>query len=207
MINYNEIQNPKDYIKYIHKFYSLIMNKNNSRSDYTILKSLISKIEVKCINNHCPLKYFEDDISSEILNIFPLLQYVEQLFEYGISKFPNNISLKINFTLFLIMEMNHNKKALINLSNINSEYNSFQESYNIYRCKRLIDIYMSQKNRNLFHSFEYKIKVKEFKLMISKTTSLYNDFWTLIIINRLNSTDNLDELNKIGSEMINLNKK
>ena len=207
MINYNEIKNPQDYINYIHNFYTLIINKNNSRSDYTILKSLISKIEVKCINNHCPLKYFEDDISSEILNIFPLLQYVEQLFEYGISKFPNNISLKINFTLFLIMEMNHNKKALINLSNINSEYNSFQESYNIYRCKRLIDIYMSQKNRNLFHSFEYKIKVKEFKLMISKTTSLYNDFWTLIIINRLNSTDNLDELNKIGSEMINLNKK
>ena len=207
MINYNEIQSPQEYIDYIHNFYSLIVNKNNSRSDYTILKSLISKIEMRCINNHCPLKYFVDDISNEIINIFPLLQYIEQLFEYGISKFPNNISLRINFTLFLIMEMNHNKKALINLSNINSDYNSFQDSYNIYRCKRLIDIFMSQKNKNLFNSFEYKIKIKEFRLMISKITSLYYDFWTLITINRLNSTDNLDELNRIGSEMIKMNKK
>ena len=207
MINYYEIQNPKDYIKYIHNFYSLIMNKNNSRSDYTILKSLISKIELKSINNHCPLKYFLDDISSDILNNFPLLQYIEQLFEYGISKFPNNISLRINYTLFLIMEMNHNKKALINLNDINSSYKSFQENYNIYRCKRLIDIYMSQKNKNFFHSFEYKIKVKEFRIMISKATSLYNDFWTLITINRLNSSDNLEELYRIGSEMMKLSKK
>lgn len=205
MINYNEIRHPQDYIQYIHNFYSLIINKNNSRSDYTILKSLISKIENKCNNNHCPLKYFIDDISHDILNIFPLFQYIEQLFEYGISKFPNNISLRINYTLFLIMEMNHNKKALINLNNINSSYNSFQDNYNIFRCKRLIDIYMSQKNKNLFHSFEYKLKVKEFRSMLSKTTSLYYDFWTSITINRLNSTDNLDELNKIGSEMIKLN--
>jgi len=105
------------------------------------------------------------------------------------------------------MEMNHNKKALNNLSNIDSSYHSFQDSYNIFRCKRLIDIYISNKNKNLFNSFEYKIKVKEFRLMISRTTSLYYDFWTLITINRLNSTDNLDELNKIGSEMIKLNKK
>ena len=207
MINYNEIKNPRDYIEYIHNFYCLIINKNNSRSDYTVLKSLISKIELKCINSHCPLKNFVDDISSEVLNIFPLLQYIEQLFEYGISKFPNNISLRINYILFLIMEMNHNKKALNNLSNIDSSYHSFQDSYNIFRCKRLIDIYMSNKNKNLFNSFEYKIKVKEFRLMISRTTSLYYDFWTLITINRLNSTDNLDELNKIGSEMIKLNKK
>ena len=207
LINYMEIQTSEEYINYIHKFYNLIINKNNSRNDYTILKSLISKAEEKCIDNQCPLKKFIESGEEELSNIFPLLQYCEQLFEYGIAKFSNSVSLKINFSLFLIMEMNHNKKALIILNTIHSSIYSFQDNYNIYRCKRLIDIYLLNKNKKVFHSFEYKRNVKDFKFLISKATSLYHDFWTLITINILNVTNNLDELNKIGSEIVKINKK
>ena len=207
LINYMEIQTSEEYINYIHKFYNLIINKNNSRNDYTILKSLISKAEEKCFDNQCPLKQFIESGEDELSNIFPLLQYCEQLFEYGIAKFPNSVSLKINFSLFLIMEMNHNKKALINLNTIHSSIYSFQDNYNIHKCKRLIDFYLSNKNKKVFHSFEYKRNIKDFKLLISKMTSLYHDFWTLIAINILNVTNNLDELNKIGSEIVKMNKK
>ena len=75
------------------------------------------------------------------------------MFNYGISKFPNDISLKINYAMFLIFEMNHNKKALISLNKINTSLFAFQDNYNIYRCKRLIDEYMENKNKNFFHSF------------------------------------------------------
>ena len=207
LINYMEIQTSEEYVNYIHKFYNLIINKNNSRNDYTILKSLISKAEEKCIDNQCPLKKFVQSGEEELSNIFPLLQYCEQLFEYGIAKFPNSISLKINYSLFLIMEMNHNKKALINLNTIHSSIYSFQDNYNIYRCKRLIDIYLSSNNKKVFHSFEYKRNVKDFKILISKSTSLYHDFWALITINILNVTNNFDELNKIGSDIVKMNKK
>ena len=207
LINYMEIQTSEEYVNYIHKFYNLIINKNNSRNDYTILKSLISKAEEKCIDNQCPLKKFVQSGEEELSNIFPLLQYCEQLFEYGIAKFPNSISLKINYSLFLIMEMNHNKKALINLNTIHSSIYSFQDNYNIYRCKRLIDIYLSSNNKKVFHSFEYKRNVKDFKILISKATSLYHDFWALITINILNVTNNFDELNKIGSDIVKMNKK
>ena len=207
LINYMEIQTSEEYINYIHNFYNLIKNKNNSRNDYTILKSLISKAEEKCIDSQCPLKQFIESGEEELSNIFPLLLYCEQLFEYGIAKFPNSVSLKINYSLFLIMEMNHNKKALINLNTIHSSIYSFQDNYNIYRCKRLIDIYLLNKNKKVFHSFEYKRNVKDFKFLISKATSLYHDFWTLITINILNVTNNLDELNKLGSEIVKMNKK
>ena len=209
LLNYKAIDNPQDYLKYIHKYHAIVMNKNNSRNDFTILKSLIAKKEEKCLDIHCPLKIYVDNPNDEIEDIFPLLQFCEKLFEFGISKFSNDISLKINFSLFLIFEMNHNKKALNILNSINSSIFSFQDNYNIFRCRRLIDEYIlsKNKNKNILNSFEYKKKIYDFKLLISKTTSLYYDFWTLIIINKLNVTNNFEDLNRIGSEIIKLNKK
>ena len=208
MINYKQIENPGEYLNYIHKFHKIILNKNNSRNDYTILKSLLSKKEEKCFDIRCPIKKYLENISNEIDDIFPLLQFCEKLFDFGISKFPNDIILKINYSMFLIFEMNNNKKALITLNNINANIFSFEDNYNIFRCQRLIDEYIinKNKNKNIVNSYEYKKKVHNFKLLVSKTTTLYYDFWTLIIINKLNVTNNIDDLNKIGSEIIKLNK-
>ena len=209
LIDHKEINNPRDYINYIHKYYKLVLNKNNSRNDYTVLKCLIEKKEEKCTDYSCPLKKYNENLCDDMDDIFPLLQYCEKLFEYGISKFPNDISLKINYSMFLIFEMNYNKKALIILNSINSSLFNFQDNYNIYRCQKLIDEYLANKNKNknIIHSFEFKKKIQDFKLIVSKSSSLYYDFWTLILINKLNVSNNLDDLNRIGSEIIKLNKK
>ena len=208
-VNHKEINTPGEYLNYIHKFHSIILNKNNSRNDYTILKSFLSKKEENCFCMECPLKNYMDKSANEIDEIFPLFQFCEKLFEYGIAKFPNDITLKINYSMFLIFGMNYNKKALIVLNNINTSIFSFHDNYNIYRCQRLIDEYIMNKNsnKNVMHSFEFKKKVHDFKLLVSKNTSLYYDFWTLIIINKLNMNNNIDDLNKIGSEIIKLSEK
>ena len=206
LINYNEIENSGDYLNYLNQFFNLIINKNNSRNDSTILKSIISKIEEKCMNSYCPLKKYMENLTNDD-NIFPLLQYLENLFEYGISKFPNDIQLKINYSFFLIMEMNRSRKALINLNSINSSIYSFQDNYNIYRCKRLIDLYLINRNKNIINSFEYKKMIKDFKNLITKVTSLYNEFWSLIIINKINVMNNIEELGRLGSEIPKLNNK
>ena len=208
LINYKNIDSPRRYLNYIHKFHSIVMNKNNSRNDFIILKSLIAKKEEKCFDNNCPLKVYVDNPNDEVEDIFPLLEFCEKLFEFGISKFSNDISLKINYSLFLIFEMNKKKKALIILNSINWSIYSFQDNYNIFRCQRLIDEYIlnKSKNKNIINSFEYKKKVDNFKLLISTITSLYNNFWHLIIINKLNATNNFEGLNSIGSQIIELNK-
>ena len=59
-----------------------------------------------------------------------------------------------------------------------------------------------KKNKNVIHSFEYKKKINDFKILVSKVTSLYYDFWTLIIINKLNIANNLDDLNKISFQIL-----
>ena len=207
LINHRQIDNPEDYINYVNRFYNIVTNKKNSRNYYTILKSLISKGD-NCIDSQYMLKNKDNKVSGEeIEEIFPLLQSCGDLFEYGISKFPEDIHLKINYSMFLIFEMNHNKKALIILNRIHMPLFSFQDNYNIYRCIRLIDSYILNKNKNVMHSFQYKKKINDFRVLISKVTSLYYDFWTLIMINKLNYSNNLDELNKIGSEIIKSNKK
>ena len=117
-INYKEIENTEKFISYINTFYEIIINREFCRKDYIILKSLISKREENCFDSQCPLKKYET-LSRED-NIFPLLQYCERLFEFGISKFPEDISLKVNYSMFLIFEMNQNKKALIILNNLHT---------------------------------------------------------------------------------------
>ena len=113
LIDYKSIKSPEFLLNYLFQFYRIIINKNYSRNDYTILKSLLSKKEEKCFDIRCPIKKYLENISNGIDDIFPLLQYCEKLFDFGISKFPNDIILKINYSMFLIFEMNHNKKALI----------------------------------------------------------------------------------------------
>ena len=204
LINHRSIENPGDYLNYIYQFYNIAINMNNSRNDFTVLLSLITEKEERCLDSYCPLKKYINNSLEEFDNIFPLLQYCEKLFEFGIAKFSDDISLKINYSMFLIFEMNNNKKALITLNNIKSSIFDFQDNYNIYRCRILIDEYISKKNKNknVINFFEYNKKINKLKILVSTSTSLYYDFWTLIIINKLNFSYNYDELNKLGSKII-----
>ena len=75
LINHKEIENPTNFLNYIHQFYKIVINKNNSRNDFTILKSLIAKKEEKCFDSQCPLKKYNenslnetDDINMEYQN-------------------------------------------------------------------------------------------------------------------------------------------
>ena len=57
-IDYKEIYEPYDYLNYIFKFNNIIVNKKTSRNNYTILESLLYKIEERCIIPECPLKKY-----------------------------------------------------------------------------------------------------------------------------------------------------
>ena len=108
--DYKEINNSNDYLNYIIKFFNIIQNKTNSRNYYTVLESLISKIEDNCIIPDCPLKKYNDNMKNGIECPFLLNQFGEKIFEYGISKFPEDINLKINYAIILTTNLNYKKK-------------------------------------------------------------------------------------------------
>ena len=203
-IDYTEIKNPNDFLYYISIYYKIIRNKNNSRNYYTVLESLISKIEENCIIPDCPLKKYLENMNNGVECPFLLYQYCEKLFEYGISKFSNDITLKNNYSIFLIIDMNYKKKALMILNTIKKKALSFRSNYDIYRTLRLIDKSDSSLFTKNNTTFEYRKNIQEFKAIIKKLTVLYYDFISLLLGSKLQSVDNFDSIHKIGREIMKL---
>ena len=139
LVDYTKINNINEYINYILKYYRLISNSNNTRSNSTILKSYIETFEESCVDVDCPLKIYLDKLNKGVNYPYLLFQFLDKLFKYGISKFENNnIILKNYYSMFLISKMNNKNKAIIVLNSIKNDFISFEINYNIYRNKRII---------------------------------------------------------------------
>ena len=202
IIDYKEINNPDDYLYYISVFYKIIKNKKNSRNNLTVLESLISEIEENCIITDCPLKKYLENIKNGIECPFLLNQYCEKLFEYGISKFPDDVSLKNNYSIFLVVDLNYQKKALMILKSIKKKSLSFQNNYDVYRTLRLIEKWNFSVFKKNNSTFEYRKNIQEFKSLIKKLTLLYYDFISLLLGSKLQNIDNFNKINKIGREIM-----
>ena len=205
LIDYKKINNVNEYINYILKYYRLISNNNNARCNSAILKSYIETFEESCVDIDCPLKIYLDKLNKGVNCQYLLFQFLDNMFKYGISKFENNnIILKNDYSMFLISKMNNKNKALIILNSIKNEYVSFQRNYNIYRNKRIIDKW-NYRNNSFFYN--YRSDIKEFKNLISKTTKLYYEFWSLLYESKFQNDDNFKKLYNIGSKIMELNNK
>ena len=205
LIDYRKINNLNEYINYILKYYRLISNNNNGRSNSTILKSYIETFEETCVDIDCPLKIYLDKLNKGVNCQYLLFEFLDKLFKYGISKFENNnIMLKNDYSMFLMSKMNNKNKAIIVLNSIKNEYISFERNYNIYRNKRIIDKWYPKDNS--FH-YNYRYDIKEFKYLISKTTKLYYEFWSLLYGSKFQNDDNFKKLYNTGSKIMELNNK
>ena len=201
-IDYRNINNPNEYINYIMKCYRIILNKNNSRFHSTVLKSYIETIENSCIDNQCTLKIYLEKLKNGIDCQYLLYEYLDKLFRYGISKFRNNTMLKNDYAMFLMAKMNNKTKAIIVLNSIQDEYISFQRRYNIYRCRKLINKWPS--SINCFY-FDYRNNIKEFRKLMSNTINLYYEFWTLLYNSKFSKHNKVNELYKLGTNIMKLN--
>jgi len=205
--DFRNIYNPDEYLQYVNRFYNYITQKNNSRHYSINLKSLISSIEENCFFQFCPLKKYLMNLEKGLDFENLLLEYCEILFQYGITKFNGNIFLKNHYSIFLLIEMKNIKKALIILESINEDNFSLQTNYNIFRCRKIIENYTSPFiNKNNFF-FEYRKNSIEFKINLKKAATLYHQFMSLILENKGKNSSNFEEINKIGYNIIKLNKK
>ena len=206
-IDYKEIDNPKDYLTYIVEFNKIIQKKKNSRNYYTVLESLISKIEENCIILDCPLKKYNENMKKGIECPFLLNQFCDKLFEYGISKFPEDIDLKINYSIILTINVNYKNKALMILNSININKITFENSYYIYRAVKLIEKWnfsIIEQNNSVF---EYKQNIQDFKSLIKKLTLLYYDFLSLLLNSKYRNNDSFNKIHKIGRQIMKINPK
>ena len=207
LIDYKEINNPVDYLYYTTECYKIICKSKKSRTYLTILKCLITKIEENCIVYDCPLKKYLINLKNGIDCPFLLKEYIQVLFQYGISKFTEDISLKNNYSIFLITNMNFKKKAITILNNIKTESLTFINRFYVYRTLRLIDKWkfpLVHKDNSIFG---YRQNIQQFKDLIKQITLFYYEFITLILESKIEYIDNFNKINRIGMKIMKCNPK
>ena len=199
LLDYRSIRNPDAYLQYVNQFYDFIQNKDKSRDSLIIMRSLIASMEKDCTDVECPLNKYLINLKKGFNSEYFLLQFVETLFQYGISKFRGNIFLKNYYSSFLILEMNNKKKALIEMNDIKDKVVSLELNYSIFRCQKIID-----KNNSIFN---YRTNVQDLKNNIEDISLLYYDFLSLLLEKKTGNVDNFEKINAIGYQIKKLLKK
>ena len=115
------------------------LSKKITTDKFKFLFSYISNYERNCVDKNCYLKAFlKTPLKTEYfenLGIF-LLQHAEILYKEAISKYPNNIKLRISYILFLIKKLNKIGKAKRELIIINKLEANLECSFLIYKIKK-----------------------------------------------------------------------
>lgn len=210
--SFQDIYTSYEFLNYINTFMKLIKEKEISRNSSIILTSFIEKVEDKCTNKKCVLKKYLQSLSKGFDSNFLLLQYAQKLFKIAISKLPMNINLRIHYIVFLASKINQKKNAQKELSSININNLLLYNKFNIFRCKKFIEENTSISNNNkqsqdeidasdIFQEIEYKNKYKEFFKLLSKSSSLYYEFWSSLYTSHLQGTEDFRKLNDIGAEL------
>ena len=207
--NINYLYTNQERLSYILKIIDIVEKRNNSRKNRIILKILLEKVELYCIDPHCTIKQYMHQLKKGNDSSILLYRHCENLFKKSISKNKNDITAKIYFIIFLMTKLNKRKNALILLKKLEDrQLILFQDLFNIYHVKKLIeelsndfdkveDKFYNIKMRNLV---QYKKYIKDFKNMLFKISSLYLKFWTLLL-NSHRKIENIENLNNLGKEI------
>ena len=208
LIDFRQIDNSQKILKYIKNFMILIKNKDKCRKSFIVFNTLVLLREKNCINKNCKLKRYLYLSEKGLESDFILYQHCQQLFEIAIKKFPNDIILKSNYIVYLVVQMSRKKLALKILATMEKLPFHFQNNYIIYCCKQYIDEYtpsskknFEKENKNIMRETEYENIFNIFKESLSKASSLYYEFWSSLYKSHLQGTEDFIKLNDIGEKI------
>ena len=104
-INFNELKSSCERLKYIKRFLDLVKTKHLTREKTLLFDTLIKIKEENCINKNCNLKKYLKYLEKGESNDFILFQHCQYLYELAIKKFPDDYNLKINYIIYLVIQM------------------------------------------------------------------------------------------------------
>ena len=110
--------------------------------EFKILFAYIENYEEKCTESNCYLKRFMKikfkPENFENLKIL-LLQHAELLFKHAISKYPNDIKLRVGYIQYLLKKMKNKTKAKKEIISLNKIENNLECGFLIYKLKKSIN--------------------------------------------------------------------
>lgn len=139
MTHLNKFQKGEEVILQIDTLLEFIREKENSYRSKSLLTSYLYNYEENCNLKECPLKKYVNSLENNNETIIYLLQHIETLFQSGISKFPSCVELRISFCYFLLNKINKRQKANIELSKADNYEPSFEQKFEIFSIRKMIE--------------------------------------------------------------------
>jgi hypothetical protein len=191
-------------IKQIHYLLEIIDKREFDREAKVMLKSYIYNYEETCFNRDCALKKYLYSVEHNLETISSLTQHVELLYTGAISKFPNYTPLRLQFAFFLLERMNKKSQCVDQFISIEKHQPRFEEQFTMFRYLKMFDDENAESNENedsleAVSNIVYKQHINQFKSSISKVTSVYVEFWSLLL--NQDSSSDLTKLNEFGSRI------
>ena len=189
---------------------------NLKTREFKLLFSYITDYESKCIDPNCHLKSFmkmefkpENFESLRIL----LLKHAEFLYNHAITKYPNDIKLRIGYVLFLFNKLNKKIKGKKEIILLNKFETNFENNFLIYKLQKYIndtnpdeEINELKDNENICPSMTSKEISREIKSLIENIVNNYISFWNILLTHEWNKTENFVKMNHLGEDIKSLNK-
>ena len=202
-------------IEYFLKLEDSLAEKVKTR-EFKLLFSYIADYESKCIEPNCHLKSFmkiqfkpENFKSLRIL----LLKHAELLYKKAITKYPNDIKLRIGYVLFLFKKLNKRLKAKNEIILLNKFETNFENNFLIYKLQKYSNDIIKEEesnelnnNENLCPSMTTKKISKEIKSLLENIVNNYISFWNILLTHEWNKTEYFDKMNHLGKDIKYLNK-
>jgi hypothetical protein len=207
-INFLEINNSCEQLKYIIDFMELIKKKDMCREQTLTFNSLLLIKEENCINENCKLKKYLKSLENGEGTDFFLFQHAQYLFEQAIKKFPNDTMLKVNYVVYLVAHMSKRKLAEKVLYSLEMKPFHFENNYLIFCCKKFMELHKAysnplfkETNKNVMKKVDYEKLMEEFKNNLFTASSLYYEFWSSLYKYHMKGIDNFDDLKNVGIEL------
>ena len=211
-INFNELKSGCERLKYIKRFLDLVKTKHLTREKTLLFDTLIKIKEENCINKNCNLKKYLKYLEKGESNDFILFQHCQYLYELAIKKFPDDYNLKINYIVYLVIQMSKKKLAERVLYTMKYKLFQFENNFLIYCCQKFIKSYkissdniFEEENKNVVKKVEYDKLYEEFKNDLTKASTLYYDFWNTLNKFHIQGIEDFDKLKQIGKKISVLN--
>ncbi|CAD8213537.1 unnamed protein product [Paramecium octaurelia] len=211
LTNLNKVSDPQEVLNLTD--YLIKLHKAQDPDSQLMIDGFLEIHRATCAKEDCYLKqkrsqnqriqksFFKDQIVSE--RDIDLLMVLGQIYFNQIKKFPNDISLRIRYSIFLFDLMKQRQQAVNELLQAEQQCPSLDQEFIIYRYKQLIEFEMNlAQNENISNldvatELNFQNNMRLFQNMIERTTLMHMDFWAQL----QEDQPDLGKMNDIGSKI------
>ena len=204
LVHHSKFSKPFEFLNRIFIINKLIDTFDSRYSQFT-LRGYVNKMEEFCTLDTCPLKKYLHCMNNKEEAIGYLLMYIETVFQVGISRNPNDITLRICYIHFLIAKLNKIHKAYLELIYCETLDRNIEEDFIIYRHKKQFgengDFNFSEELDESGLNILFQNNFLKFKNLLIKVSFLYIDFWSLLYENQMEEQQDMTVLNEYGNQI------